>query len=315
MLASLVRDRIGCLNYFNRLMCVTLVGMTTDTDDKVTHVNEPATVPAQPGRFRRWRDRRAVARAGRVRDTMPPNDAPTVDRPTRSPLDATDWSRWYPALMWFAAGVVAVTFVLSYHGLYEFSVDVAHLPPTLAVIVPVGVDVFSLCCLAATFLLRDAPWLTRLYSWLMFGSTVAVSVAGNAVYAVSDVERRGAQAWGYLQYAAVVGAALWPAFSAGALHLLIVVRRNMERQRDTDRRAVATARAQHDAEERQQARALVLAAGGAPVSDILIDLGLDESRRRAVERWTKPIRDALAAPRPAVAAKSLRRGVTARAGE
>jgi len=285
--------------------------------DPVTQPDAHDAEPPKPSRFANWRARRAINRQARLAMRLERAVAPRRTEPQTATLDAVDWARWYPALMWFAAGVVLVTFVLSYHGLYEFAAGVVHLPTELAILVPVGVDVFSLCCLAATFLTRDAHWRVRLYCWSMFGFTVAVSIAGNAVYAVSDVQRRASDStvrWGYLQFAAVIGAALWPVFSAGALHLLIVVRRHMERQRDKIKTAVAQAHDEADEEERQQARALVLAAEGATVPDILVDLGLGYDKRRTVERWTRPIRDAVTAPKPVAPAKAAPRRVNGREG-
>lgn len=320
--------------------------MHPDTEPFVSPYVAPARRSPRAAR-RRPRPFAAITRRLRGHRDKPTADVAPVTDPTPAEpsvvpptaLDSVDWNRWYPALIWFAAGVVAVTFALSYHGLYEFAHKIVGLPFLLALMVPVGVDVFSLCCLAATFLTRDAPLRVRFYCWLMFACTVIVSVGGNAVYAAWFIQRdsiaTALDSWRYLPAAAVVGASLWPAFSAGALHLLIVVRRHMERIRDSVRHAAEVARraaetaelraqAERDAaaevqeaEAALEARAVVLAAGGATVSDILTGLDLDESRRRAVERWTKPIRDALAQRQPAVAAKPATRrqgrpeGVTA----
>lgn len=290
--------------------------MQSDTDSAVTHPVAPAPKRAPEERRRPSLATRLAHRLRRHHDRPSARVAPAPETRPATALDAVDWHRWYPALIGFAAGVVAVTFALSYHGLLEFAHKIVGLPFGLAVLVPVGVDVFSLCCLAATFLTRDAPWRVRFYCWLMFACTVAVSIAGNAVYAAWFIRRPAVatalESWRYLPVAAVIGASLWPAFSAGALHLLIVVRRHMQRERDSARQAAAAIREQQDTEEQQQARALVLAAEGVSISDILEDLSLDVDRRRTVERWTKPVRDALTAPRPAVAAKPATRRVTAR---
>lgn len=265
---------------------------------------------------RRWLPRlpkrRPVPAVGGPDDTAPVDVAP-IAAPA---LDTVDWQRWYPALIFFAAGVVAVTFALSYHGLYEFAHTIVNLPYGLAIMVPVGVDVFSLCCLSATFLARDAPLRVRLYCWLMFAFTVGVSVGGNAVYAISDVQRRAVLEpsplrWGYLQVGAVIGAALWPAFSAGALHLLIIIRRHLQRQRDKIKLLSHEAEKAEAVETLLQARAIKRVVEGATVSDILAELKLPADQRRRVERWTEPIRAALAAPKPAVvAAKATSRRTT-----
>jgi hypothetical protein len=104
---------------------------------------------------------------------------------------------------------------------------------------------------------------------------------------------------------------VWPALSAVALHVLIVVRRHLDRRRDKARQAVAEAIREEDeaareeaAEKLLQARAVLLAVEGATAAAIVADLQLPESKQRTYERLTKPIRDALASGKPAVAAKA-----------
>lgn len=218
-------------------------------------------------------------------------------------LDESDWTRWFPALIWACVGVVAVTFVLSYHGLFEYGKLIAYQPEPLPTIVPLGVDALSLVALLATFLTRDAHWKVRAYCWLLFGFTVAVSIAGNAVYAISEVDRRAreagldphAQTWDYHQYGAVAGSALWPAFSAAALHLLIIARRHLVDQRAKSRAAVAGHVQEDLTDQLNRARAIELIAEGATCGAIADELGVP---RRTVERWTAGIRNLLSA-RPA----------------
>lgn len=211
-------------------------------------------------------------------------------------LDDQDVTRWWPALVVAVVAVVVVTFVLSYHGLYEFGTRLAFLPRALAVAVPVGIDVFSLCALFATFLCRDAHWRVRFYCWLVFGTTVAVSVAGNAIYAVWAVEQRAAAVgvaardvvWSYREYSAVGGAALWPALAAGALHLLIITRRHMATR---SAKIMDLGGAQVSEVERQQAQAIIRVAEGDTCAAIADDMGLPV---RTVQRWTAELRAAMA---------------------
>lgn len=261
--------------------------------------------------------------------------APEVDAPKIIPVAPTQpvapapGSRWYgpllagdlaalwPAIVIAFIGVLVIAFGMSFHGLYVFGERIMGWFVGLCIAGPIGLDVFSLVCLIGTFLTRDAAWRVRLYCWVALLGTVAVSIGGNAISAYSlldaDAARRGVEfVWGYRQVSAVAGAAFWPALSAIALHVLIVVRRHLDERRDKIKTAVAEARAEQDAETLLQAQALTLVAEGASVSDVLDQLGLDESRRRAVERWTKPVRDALTVPKTAVATKIPARRVTAR---
>ncbi len=249
-----------------------------------------------------------VTLAGMSSDNPTPSVATASDRRWWAPLLAGDLAAMWPAIVFAFIGVLVIAFAMSYHGLFVFGDVIMRWAMGLCIVGPIGLDVFSLVGLLATFLTRDAPLHVRVYCWLAFLATVALSIAGNAIaaYALLDADaaRRNAElTWGYQQFSAVAGAAFWPALSAVALHVLIVVRRHLDERRDKIKSAVAEVHAAQDAEERQQARALVLAAERVPVSDILDDLGLDEGKRRTVERWTKPVRDALAAPRVAAAAK------------
>lgn len=236
------------------------------------------------------------------------------------PLLAGDLAALWPAIVVAFVGVLVIAFAMSYHGLFVFGDVIMRWVTGLSIMAPIGVDVFSLVGLLATFLTRDAPWRVRAYCWIAFGLTVALSIAGNAIsaYALLDADaaRRSEDfAWGYRQVSAIAGAAFWPALSAIALHVLIVVRRHLDERRDRVRQQVAEVRAEQDVEELQQARAIVLAAQGVSTTDILEDLSADETKRRTVERWTKPVRDALAQRQPAVAAKAATRRVNARTAE
>lgn len=255
--------------------------------------------------------------------TPPPPDAavtPPVaadpDRRWYAPILAGELDAMWPAIVAAFVGVLVIAFAMSYHGLFTFGERIMGWAWGLCAVAPIGLDVFSIVGLLATFLTHDAPWRVRLYCWLAFGLTVLLSVGGNAISAfwVLDRVATGAHerfAWGYQQVSAVAGAAVWPALSAVALHVLIVVRRHLDRRRDKIVQLSEQARVEEDeaiqeeaAEKLLQARAVLLAAEGATAAAIVTELQLPESKQRTYERITKPIRDALATSRPAVAAKS-----------
>lgn len=248
------------------------------------------------------------------------HDAPAAPRRRWfGPLVAGDLAALWPAIVVAFLGVLGIAFGMSFHGLFVFGELVMTWALGLCIAGPIGLDVFSMLCLIATFLTRDAAWRIRSYCWLALLGTVAVSITGNAIsaYALLDADaaRRGtAFTWGYQQVSAVIGAAFWPALAAIALHVLIVVRRHLDEVRDTARQDVAEAAAAEAVEQVQRGRAIELAASGTTVPDILTDLGLEETQRRTVERWTKPVRDAVAARPAAVAAKQMtRRAINGRA--
>jgi hypothetical protein len=250
----------------------------------------------------------------------PPTEAvtqpadPTPNRRWFTPLLAGELEAMWPAIVAAFVGVLVIAFAMSYHGLFTFGERIMGWAWGLCAVAPIGLDVFSIVGLLATFLTHDAPWRVRLYCWLAFGLTVLLSVGGNAISAfwvldrVADVSHERF-VWGYQQVSAVAGAAVWPALSAVALHVLIVVRRHLDRRRDKIKKLSQRVRIEEDeaareeaAEKLLQARAVLLAAEGATAAAIVADLQLPESKQRTYERLTKPIRDALATPKPAVAA-------------
>lgn len=231
--------------------------------------------------------------------------APPPERRWYGSVIAGDLAALWPAIVVAFLAVLAVAFGMSFHGLFKFGELIMGWALGLCIAAPIGLDVFSLLSLIATFLTRDARLRVRAYCWGFLIGTVALSIAGNGVsaYAILDAvaARRGEEfTWGYAQVSAIVGAAFWPLLSAIALHLLIVVRRHLDERRDKERQdAAAAERAALEVERLAEvergleARAVVLAAGGTTVSEILDELDLEESQRRNVERWTKPVRDAL----------------------
>jgi hypothetical protein len=237
------------------------------------------------------------------------------------PVEPEPRRHWYTALltgelesMWPAivtafVGVLVIAFAVSYHGLFTFGERIMGWAAWLCLVAPIGLDVFSIVGLLATFLTHDAPWRVRLYCWTAFGFTVLLSVAGNAISAFRVLDLSAGVAhqpfvWGYQQVSAVAGAAVWPALSAVALHVLIVVRRHLDRKRDKVNNVAEEAKRAEEAEVVLQSRAIVLAVSGATAADIRKELRLAPERQRSVERWTEPVRRVLAEPRPAVAAKS-----------
>lgn len=266
-------------------------------------------------------------------DAAPPPDAPLADpvehhdrRAWWAPLFAGDLAALWPAIVIAFLGVLVIAFAMSYHGLFVLGEEVMRWPLALCVMAPVGLDVFSLVALLATFLTRDAHWRVRLYCWVALLFTVALSIGGNAVSAYWLLDRVAGLAgasfrWGYAQVSAVAFAAVWPALSAVALHVLIVVRRHLDGRDDRARQREAAARtaeveaqAAEDAETALQGRAIVAAIEGSSVSDIMTALKVAPEKRRSVERWTEPVRRLLSEPRPAVAAKAAtsRRTTTVR---
>ena len=245
----------------------------------------------------------------------PPSEAVTqadATAPTRSwyaPLFAGDLTALWPAIVVAFLGVLAIAFAMSYHGLFVLGERIMGWPVYLCVVAPIGLDVFSLVGLLATFLTRDAHWRVRLYCWAALLFTVALSIGGNAISAFWLLDHVAVLAgqtfeWGYAQVSAVAFAAVWPALAAIALHVLIVVRRHLDALRDKVSNMSERARAEEAAEKLLQADAIMLAAGGATAAAIVAELEIPKSKHRTYERLTQPIRDALAGPRPAVAAKA-----------
>lgn len=141
-----------------------------------------------------------------------------------TPTDLT-WQRrvWrnrvaFVSLIGFTIAVAAATFALSFYGLNDYGRRVMALPSQLSWLVPIGVDLFSMCGISATYMLRTAPVRVRLYAWSVFLVPTALSVAGNLAHA----EHRG------LTRAGMAGAAVVPAILALATHLVVVVRRYVD---------------------------------------------------------------------------------------
>lgn len=231
--------------------------------------------------------------------------APVTRRRWYTPVITGELEALWPAIVILFVGVLLIAFGLSFHGLFEFGRRIMMWPDALCAAAPLGLDVFSLVGLLATFLTHDARWRVRVYCWAAFGFTVALSVVGNAISAYAlldtgDASASGQFVWGYRQVSAVSGAAIWPALSAVALHVLIVVRRHLDWKRDNAGIVADRAAKEAAAEQLLQARAIMLAATGATASAIVDELEIDPAKRRTVERWTEPIRAARARTATAV---------------
>lgn len=240
----------------------------------------------------------------RPADDVTPAVAAPVKRRWYAPLLSGDVAALWPAAVVAFALVLVIGFFMSYHGLFEFGAVIMHWWFVLCAVAPIGVDLFSVVTLLATFLTHDAPWRVRTYMWMALGLTVLLSVAGNALAEIAVAHAAADRAghpftWGYAQFSSVAGAAIWPFVYALALHVLIVVRRHLDRRSDKAREVSQRAVDEAAAEQLLRARAIELAATGTSVTDILAALELDPAKRRTVERWTETIRAALTGPVPA----------------
>jgi hypothetical protein len=234
-------------------------------------------------------------------DTAPAADAAPSRRPWYGPLLSGDVAALWPAAVVAFAFVLVIGFTMSYHGLFEFGAVIMHWSVVLCALAPIGVDLFSMVTLLATFLTHDARWRVRVYMWMALGCTVAVSVAGNALAELAVAHAAAAKAghefeWGYQQFSSVAGAAIWPFVYALALHVLIVVRRHLDHRGDKAKELSQQVADEAAAELLLRARAIELAAAGTTVTDILVALELEPAKRRTVERWTETVRTALAGP-------------------
>lgn len=121
----------------------------------------------------------------------------------------------YRGLIVGTVAVAIVTFTISFVGLRDYGIRLMGLPEPLAPLAPIGVDVFSICGIAATYLLRHAPWRVRAYAWAVFLVPSALSILGNLAHADAK----------HLPNSGRVGAAVAPILLALSAHLVIVARR------------------------------------------------------------------------------------------
>jgi len=223
--------------------------------------------------------------------------------PADAPLAETNPYRVAFAVLICCTVLVAlVSFALSFYGLNDYGRTVMRLPVWLSPLVPLGVDLFSLCGIAATYLLRRAPGQVRAYSWLVFLVPTGLSVAGNLAHGESRSLAR----------AGLVGAAVAPVILALATHLVVVVRRHLETASVPDSGDGAAEVATEpefvhfiapepmrlngngagpgtdSASDSVQARALVLLLGDRTVSEVAAEIGVDP---RTVQRWADKIHE------------------------
>lgn len=124
----------------------------------------------------------------------------------------------FGAAVFVASLVAADAFVWTYHGNDDYGHRVAGLS-YLSPVVPIGLDGLTLVAVAATFLLRHAPLRVRLYAWMVFGVAMSLSIAGNLSHADSR----------HLGWQGMAGAAVAPVLLGLSSHLVIVVRRALDR--------------------------------------------------------------------------------------
>jgi transposase-like protein len=247
--------------------------------------------------------------------------SPDSDRDSEPPLGQRATRVVFQFLVYATAGVTLLAFTLSFIGLRDYGIRVEHLNPWLAPLVPLTVDVFSLCGMAATYVVRHDRIRRRVYAWFVFLIPAALSVAGNLAHG----EARG------LDIAGLVGAAAPPVVLALAAHLLVFARRSTDRgQLPVARPAVSAGpetvqvsepvplsadpepeqpKRPHNAtpdEVRQYALNLVHQ-GGISVEDAAAAVGKNP---RTVQRWLKDEQDEIRArsrkPRPAATGDSDR---------
>ena len=240
--------------------------------------------------------------------------ADDTDPDTAPRSDADPYRVAFAVLICCTVLVALVSFALSFYGLNDYGRTVMRLPVWLSPLVPLGVDLFSLCGIAATYLLRRAPGQVRAYSWLVFLVPTGLSVAGNLAHGESRALAR----------AGLVGAAVAPVILALATHLVVVVRRHLEADSAADSPTAVGAVSEpaefahfttpepmrmdgngggpgtDTASDSVQARALVLLLGDRSVSEVATEIGVDP---RTVQRWADKVHER-ARPRKSAARRT-----------
>ena len=198
----------------------------------------------------------------------------------------------------------AASLFMSFHGLRDLVERVEGVHGWLSNVGPFGIDGLQLATLFAIVFTATAPLRIRIYLWVVFFASIAVSVVGNVI----DAGARGVDASG------VWLSGFWPALLAAATHVVVVsVRWWRDRRRASTAEALAAdestaadepepdaeavdkpsptraqiqawARARYRTARSSRKVAEAMTANGYPVS------------AKDVERWTKDLRAA-----PAVA--------------
>lgn len=199
--------------------------------------------------------------------------------------------------------VGTVSFVMSLHSLYDLLIRVAGVPRGLAMLAPLGVDGLTLCAVAATHLLRNAPWRVRAYAWTVFWVPTGLSIAGQVV----DARVR------HLPPEGLVALATMPPLFALSAHLTVVSLRwaaRLSRVPSPVLEEAALEDGEPDSDEPRQKRPLTPAQAKSiarrrrannktyeEIASGLRDKGYDVSAK-TVERWFKPVRDAAGEQQP-----------------
>lgn len=236
-----------------------------------------------------------------------PTATETTD--TRSDSGTIHWSVLV-LMIAVAAMAMFASLYMSFHGLRDLVERSENVIGSGAAIGPFGIDGLQLASLFAIIITVGARTRVRVYLWLVFFSSIGVSVAMNA----SDAALRHAGAVG------MVLSGFWPALLAAATHVVVVAvrwwlesRRNAtaaltpaiavvrrepggdedgepsESKEPTEAQLKAWARKRYLSVRSSRKVAEAMTANGTPVSE------------KQVERWTKSLRTAPAvtdAPSP-----------------
>lgn len=126
----------------------------------------------------------------------------------------------------------AASLFMSFHGLRDLVERVEGVHGWLSNVGPFGIDGLQLATLFAIVFTASAPLRIRIYLWVVFFASIAVSVVGNVIDAgARHVEASGVWLSGF-----------WPALLAAATHVVVVsVRWWRERRRASTAETVATA--------------------------------------------------------------------------
>ncbi|MFB6533060.1 DUF2637 domain-containing protein [Streptomyces noursei] len=128
--------------------------------------------------------------------------------------------------------LASVGFILSYDALRQVAVAI-HVRPVLSYLFPVVVDGFIAYGVRAILLLRDRPFLARLYAWILFFAATGASLWANALHAITLNREApsGPSGPSALHLAdSVVGvlSTLAPLALAGSVHLWIIMARTAD---------------------------------------------------------------------------------------
>lgn len=115
-------------------------------------------------------------------------------------------------LITMAAIAGAASLMMSFHSLRDLVQRVEDVHGWLSNVGPVGIDGLQLASLFAIVITATARFRVRLYLWVLFFGSIALSVAGNCV----DASARHAGTAG------IVLSGVWPALLAAATHVVVI---------------------------------------------------------------------------------------------